>query len=185
MAAPWRHHVALSSPWRRHGGAMESPGTYLAMGLAVGLAVVFTVGLVADIAVADFAAGLIVSLAVGPCREHSREACRGIRWQLPRHMSARTTVARAAAAKFGLLIPFHLLFPPLHVLYPSYCSRNSDPGSHNRLSSPLPTKVRSLKFISRRLHSAQSSLVMPRRATKKHHNVHPCRKSRLVTKCTH
>ena len=42
--------------------------------------------------------------------------------------------------------PSHLLSSPLFSLLPS---RNSDPGWHSRLFSPLPITVRALHFIAR------------------------------------
>ena len=47
-------------------------------------------------------------------------------------------------------------------------SSNSDPGSHRRRSSPLPTTARAVIFIARRIHSAFSSLVGSRRRVPTH-----------------
>ena len=60
---------------------------------------------------------------------------------------------------FYFLFPSHLLSSPFYSLPPS---RNSDPGSHSRLFSPLPTTVRALHFYREKI-SALSSLVDSRR----------------------
>ena len=48
---------------------------------------------------------------------------------------------------FFLFFPSHLLFLPFFFSLPP--SRNSDPGSHGRLLSPLPATVRALHFLTR------------------------------------
>ena len=58
-------------------------------------------------------------------------------------------------------IPFTLC--ALFLSLPPINSRNSDPGSHGRLSSPAPSTVRAFDIsIARRLHSALASLVHSR-----------------------
>ena len=52
-----------------------------------------------------------------------------------------------------LLFPSYFLSSPFFSLPPS---RNSDPGPHSRLVSPLPATVRALHFIARRFQ-----LVLP------------------------
>ena len=73
-------------------------------------------------------------------------------------------VVRCVTTRFFLFyficIPF-IVFAPLFSL-PSINSRNSDPGSHSRLFSPLPTTVRALHFY-REKTSALSFLVDSRR----------------------
>ena len=64
-----------------------------------------------------------------------------------------------------LLFPFRLVSSPLFFFLPP--SRNSDPRSHSRLFSPLPTTVRALHFIAKKI-SAVSSLVDSRRSVLTH-----------------
>ena len=60
-----------------------------------------------------------------------------------------------------LIIVSALLFSP------TYCGRNSDPGAHTRLVSPLPARVRALHFY-REKTLALSSLVGSRRIVPTH-----------------
>ena len=52
--------------------------------------------------------------------------------------------------EMSIFLRFLLLLLPTYYLRPSFLSpppsRNSDPGSHCRLPSPLPTRVRALRF---------------------------------------
>ena len=61
--------------------------------------------------------------------------------------------------------PSHLLSSPFFLYLPP--SRNSDPGSHSRLFSPLPTTVRALHFYREKI-SAVFSLVDSRRTVLTH-----------------
>ena len=70
---------------------------------------------------------------------------------------ARTVVLFFFSIPF-IISPFCFSLPP---------SRNSDPGSHSRLLSPLPTTVRALHFYRENI-SALSSLVDSRRIVLTH-----------------
>ena len=107
------------------------------------------------------------------------------------HKKKRYTYLLYASARFFFVFCFHPIcylhpscYPPLlvvtqirgHILITGSSSpfllspapsRNSDPGSHSRLFSPLPTTMRAFHF-SREKTSALSSLVDSRRITPTH-----------------
>ena len=89
-------------------------------------------------------------------------ACRFYVQQSGLQNPARTVFVHNEFAVFFSHIPF--IFFALFFLSPS---RNSDPGSHSRLFSPLPTTVRALHFYRENI-SALSPLVDSRRIVLTH-----------------
>ena len=84
--------------------------------------------------------------------------------QTPPYHKNMTCHAIDSCLKFFFFPTFHLLYLPFFFSLPT--SRSSDPGSHSRLFSPLPTAIRALPFLSREHFS--SSLVGLRRTVLTH-----------------
>ena len=68
------------------------------------------------------------------------------------HHAVATSTQRQQKALFtrmSAMIPIPFMIFALLFLFPSYCSRNSDPGSHSRLFSTPPHYGSCLAFLSR------------------------------------